>query len=30
MNDECGILIEGYNEPSMILEPWHPPVLPAS
>ena len=25
MNDECGILIEGYNEPSMILEPWHPP-----
>jgi GNAT superfamily N-acetyltransferase len=25
MNDECGVLIEGYNEPSMILEPWHPP-----
>ena len=25
MNDECGLLIEGYNEPSMILEPWHPP-----
>lgn len=24
-NDECGLLIEGYNEPSMILEPWHPP-----
>jgi GNAT superfamily N-acetyltransferase len=24
-NDECGILIEGFNEPSMILEPWHPP-----
>jgi len=24
MNDECGILIEGYDEPSMILEPWHP------
>ncbi len=24
-NDECGILIEGYDEPSMILEPWHPP-----
>ena len=20
-NDECGILIEGYDEPSMILEP---------
>ena len=25
MNDECGVLIEGYDEPSMILEPWHPP-----
>jgi hypothetical protein len=25
LNDECGILIEGFDEPSMILEPWHPP-----
>ncbi len=25
LNDECGLLIEGYDEPSMILEPWHPP-----
>jgi len=25
MNDECGILFEGFEEPSMILEPWHPP-----
>jgi ribosomal protein S18 acetylase RimI-like enzyme len=24
-NDECGLLIDGYDEPSMILEPWHPP-----
>lgn len=24
-NDECGLLIEGYDEASMILEPWHPP-----
>ena len=24
-NDEVGILIEGFDEPSMILEPWHPP-----
>ena len=24
-NDECGILIEGYDAPAMILEPWHPP-----
>jgi hypothetical protein len=24
-NDECGLLIEGHSEPSMILEPWHPP-----
>ena len=25
MNDECGLLIQGHDEPSMILEPWHPP-----
>ncbi|HEX2129769.1 MAG TPA: hypothetical protein VHF58_11185, partial [Solirubrobacterales bacterium] len=25
MNDECGLLIEGFDEPTMILEPWHPP-----
>jgi GNAT superfamily N-acetyltransferase len=25
LNDECGLLIEGYEQPSMILEPWHPP-----
>jgi len=25
LNDECGLLIDGYEEPSMILEPWHPP-----
>jgi GNAT superfamily N-acetyltransferase len=24
-NDECGLLVEGYEEPSLILEPWHPP-----
>lgn len=24
-NDEVGLLVEGYDEPSMILEPWHPP-----
>jgi GNAT superfamily N-acetyltransferase len=24
-NDEVGLLIDGYDEPSMILEPWHPP-----
>ena len=24
-NDECGLLIEGYERPPMILEPWHPP-----
>jgi GNAT superfamily N-acetyltransferase len=24
-NDEVGLLIEGYDQPSMILEPWHPP-----
>jgi GNAT superfamily N-acetyltransferase len=24
-NDECGLLIEGYDVEPMILEPWHPP-----
>jgi GNAT superfamily N-acetyltransferase len=24
-NDECGLLIEGFDENPMILEPWHPP-----
>jgi GNAT superfamily N-acetyltransferase len=24
-NDEVGLLIEGYDQPSLILEPWHPP-----
>jgi GNAT superfamily N-acetyltransferase len=22
-NDECGVLIEGYERPPMILQPWH-------
>ena len=24
-NDECGLLIEGFERRPMILEPWHPP-----
>ncbi|MFN2612761.1 MAG: hypothetical protein ABR536_05275 [Solirubrobacterales bacterium] len=24
-NDECGVLVEGFDEPALILEPWHPP-----
>ena len=24
-NDECGLLVEGFEEEPMILEPWHPP-----
>jgi GNAT superfamily N-acetyltransferase len=24
-NDECGLLIEGYDLHPMVLEPWHPP-----
>jgi GNAT superfamily N-acetyltransferase len=24
-NDECGLLIEGYDLDPLILEPWHPP-----
>ena len=25
MNDECGVLIEGYDREPMIKQPWHPP-----
>jgi GNAT superfamily N-acetyltransferase len=25
MNDEAGILVDGFDQPAMILEPWHPP-----
>ena len=24
-NDECGLLVEGYEREPLILEPWHPP-----
>jgi hypothetical protein len=24
-NDECGLLIEGFDRPPLILQPWHPP-----
>ena len=24
-NDECGLLIEGYERAPLILQPWHPP-----
>ena len=24
-NDECGLLIEGYERPPMVLQPWHHP-----
>jgi GNAT superfamily N-acetyltransferase len=24
-NDECGLLVEGYERAPMILQPWHPP-----
>jgi GNAT superfamily N-acetyltransferase len=24
-NDECGLLVEGFDVDPMILEPWHPP-----
>ncbi len=24
-NDECGVLIEGYELEPLVLEPWHPP-----
>ncbi len=25
LNDEAGLLVDGYDRPVMILEPWHPP-----
>jgi GNAT superfamily N-acetyltransferase len=25
MNDECGVLVEGYERPPMIRQSWHPP-----
>ena len=25
MNDESGVLIEGYERPPLIKQPWHPP-----
>ncbi len=28
-NDECGVLVEGFDEPALILEPWHPPYYGA-
>jgi GNAT superfamily N-acetyltransferase len=24
-NDECGLLVDHYDEPPIILQPWHPP-----
>jgi GNAT superfamily N-acetyltransferase len=24
-NDECGLLVDGYERPPLILQPWHPP-----
>jgi GNAT superfamily N-acetyltransferase len=24
-NDECGVLVDGFDQVAMILEPWHPP-----
>ncbi len=28
LNDEAGILVEGFDERPMILEPWNPPFYP--
>jgi GNAT superfamily N-acetyltransferase len=28
MNDECGVLIEGFELRPMILQPWNPPYYP--
>lgn len=29
MNDECGVLIEGFEREPMIKQPWHPPYYRA-
>jgi len=29
MNDECGLLIDGYDREPMIKQPWHPPYYRA-
>jgi GNAT superfamily N-acetyltransferase len=28
-NDECGLLVDGYDQPPIILQPWHPPYYRA-
>jgi GNAT superfamily N-acetyltransferase len=28
-NDECGLLVDGFDEPPVILQPWHPPYYGA-
>ena len=25
LNDECGVLVEGFDDPPIILQPWNPP-----
>ena len=25
MNHECGLLVDGYDQPPIVLTPWHPP-----
>jgi GNAT superfamily N-acetyltransferase len=27
-NDECGLLVDGFEEPPIILQPWNPPYYP--
>lgn len=27
MNEEAGLLVEGHDEPPLIMTPWHPPYL---
>ena len=30
MNDECGVLIEGFERTPLIKQPWHPPYYPSA
>jgi GNAT superfamily N-acetyltransferase len=29
MNDECGVLVDGFDREAMIKQPWHPPYYAA-
>ena len=30
MNDECGVLVDGYERMPFLKQPWHPPYYAAA